>query len=248
MKKPITIFYSWQSDIPSKFNKTFIEKALAKALTRLRSDATLEPALRDTEITLDMDTQGVAGSPPIAQTILKKIEECAVFIADLIFVGESTQDGKNGKKRLFPNGHERLVAIVNTAFGESHADNLPFDLRHLRWPICYKFNVAENEQKEMDGAKALRLKRLEKENARPPRVKENAQTKASKEEGARVRRLLKENARLKRLVADQALDIQILKEVNLKTGRLFDESPWGLVPLTAVTAGPRNPPVCPVRE
>jgi len=91
MQRHLTVFYSWQSDVPSKFNRTFIEKALTKALKRLRSDATLEPALRDTEIRLDKDTQGVAGSPPIAETILKKIEECAVFVADLSFVGESSQ-------------------------------------------------------------------------------------------------------------------------------------------------------------
>jgi len=35
-------------------------------------------------------------------------------------------------------------------------------------------------------------------------------------EAARLRELEEENRRLKRLVADQALDIQILKEVNSK--------------------------------
>lgn len=35
-------------------------------------------------------------------------------------------------------------------------------------------------------------------------------------EAARLRELEEENRRLKRLVADQALDIQILKEVNAK--------------------------------
>jgi putative transposase len=35
-------------------------------------------------------------------------------------------------------------------------------------------------------------------------------------EAARLKGLEEENARLKRLVADQALDIQILKEVNSK--------------------------------
>ena len=35
-------------------------------------------------------------------------------------------------------------------------------------------------------------------------------------EARRLKELEEENARLKRLVADQALDIQILKEVNLR--------------------------------
>ncbi len=38
-------------------------------------------------------------------------------------------------------------------------------------------------------------------------------------EAKRLKELEEENARLKRLVADQALDIQILKEVNSKNGK-----------------------------
>jgi len=97
MAKRLTVFYSWQSDSPANLNRNFIEKALQEALKRLHSAATLENALRDTTVELDKDTQGVAGSPPIAETILKKIEDCAVFVADLSFVGES----KSGfKKRI----------------------------------------------------------------------------------------------------------------------------------------------------
>lgn len=92
MPKRLTVFYSWQSDSPSSLNRSFIEQALKEALKRLHSDAALENALRDKTVELDKDTQGIAGSPPIAETILKKIEDCAVFVADLSFVGES----KNG--------------------------------------------------------------------------------------------------------------------------------------------------------
>jgi hypothetical protein len=151
MNSNFTVFYSWQSDILAKFNRTFIEEALKAALTKLSADATLIPALRDSELSLDKDTQGVAGSPPIADTILQKIEDCSVFVADLTFVGETSRDIVGRKRRFFPNpnvlieygyalrchGHERLIGIVNIAFGESHSDNLPFDLRHLRWPITY---------------------------------------------------------------------------------------------------------------
>ena len=72
-----TIFYSWQSDTPSNVNRGFIAKALRSALDRLKTDAALESALRDTEVSIDKDTQGIAGSPPIVETILRKIEECA---------------------------------------------------------------------------------------------------------------------------------------------------------------------------
>jgi len=67
MAKRLTVFYSWQSDSPSKLNRSFIEKALQEALKRLHSDATLENALRDTTVELDKDTMGIAGSPPIPQ-------------------------------------------------------------------------------------------------------------------------------------------------------------------------------------
>jgi hypothetical protein len=153
MAKRLTVFYSWQSDSPSNLNRSFIEKALVEALKRLHSDATLENALRDATVELDKDTQGVAGSPPIAETILRKIEECAVFVADLSFVGESKKGFTNasGKPRQFPNpnvlieygyahkchSHAKLIGIINTAYGKPDAESLPFDLRHLRWPICY---------------------------------------------------------------------------------------------------------------
>ena len=163
MPKQETIFYSWQSDTPSKFNRSFIEDAINEALKRLKSDATLEPALRARQVELDKDTQGVAGSPPIAQTILKKIERCAVFIADMTFVGQSLAGlvKTPSDVRQIPNpnvlleygyalhchGHERIIAITNAAFGDSNPDNLPFDLRHLRWPITYNLNETNKETK-----------------------------------------------------------------------------------------------------
>src|SRR5207247_1228613 len=124
---------------------------------RLKSDATVEPAVRETIIKLEKDTQGVPGSPPIADTILRKIEACTAFVADLTLVGESLSGiAKDGnRKRFFPNpnvtieygyalrchGHDNMIAVLNTAFGESHTDNLPFDLRHLRWPIKYHLAI-----------------------------------------------------------------------------------------------------------
>lgn len=173
MPKRETIFYSWQSDTPSKYNRSFIEKALIEALNRLKSDATLEPALRERQVELDKDTQGVAGSPPIAQTILRKIEDCSVFVADMTFVGQSFEDLVTipSEIRQIPNpnvlleygyalhcqGHERLITIMNSAFGDSNPDNLPFDLRHLRWPITYNLNEANNGEKGTEYEKLVRV-------------------------------------------------------------------------------------------
>lgn len=43
--------------------------------------------MRDLEI--DQDTQGVPGSPPIAETILAKIDVADIFVADLTFANEA---------------------------------------------------------------------------------------------------------------------------------------------------------------
>src|SRR6266446_241494 len=97
-----TVFYSWQSDTPAKLNRSFIEKALDAAIKRIKSDATLEPAVRGTELAVDKDTQGVPGSPPIAQTILAKIDDCVAFVGDLTFVGNSLP-ALTSRQRFFSN-------------------------------------------------------------------------------------------------------------------------------------------------
>jgi hypothetical protein len=153
MAKRLTVFYSWQSDTPPDLNRTFIEKAIQEALSRLKSDAELVEALRGTSIELDRDTKNVAGSPPITDTILKKIEGCAIFIADLTFVGKSMDGLTNaaGEPRLFPNpnvlieygyslrshSHSKIIGVMNTAYGKPDKESLPFDLRHMLWPIQY---------------------------------------------------------------------------------------------------------------
>ena len=86
-----TVFFSWQSDSPAKTNKNFIEDALRKAIRDLgKSDDELVEAPRP--IKLDKDTSGVSGSPSIVDTIFQKIEECAVFVPVLTFVGKTDED------------------------------------------------------------------------------------------------------------------------------------------------------------
>ncbi|GEM_PF-1047926 len=169
MARRLTVFYSWQSDTPPDLNRDFIEKALQEALSRLHSDAKLESALRDTKVELDKDTKGVSGSPPITETILRKIQDCAVFVADLTFVGESKTSLTDllGEPRQFPNPnvlieygyalrchtHKSIVGIMNTAYGKPDTKSLPFDLRHLRWPIQYQLEgirFLENKEEEFE--------------------------------------------------------------------------------------------------
>jgi hypothetical protein len=134
-----TIFYSWQSDLPNKTNRSFIEQAINKAIQQISTDTALENADRpetEEDLELDKDTKGVTGSPPIADTIFEKIEQATVFVPDLTFVGSSD-------KRQFPNpnvlieygyalkvlGHSRIIPIMNEAYGEVNGSSLPFDMK-----------------------------------------------------------------------------------------------------------------------
>jgi hypothetical protein len=137
-----TIFYSWQSDRPNKTNRSFIRDALDDAAKALKGSlgSEVEDAPR-----VDQDTQGIAGSPPIVDTILRKIDACDVFVPDVTFVAEN-----EGRLVCNPNvmieygyalksiGAERIVAVMNTAFGPK--TDLPFDMRHRRHPIAYELS------------------------------------------------------------------------------------------------------------
>lgn len=141
-----TIFYSWQSDSPPNVNRNFIEEALKRAIKEIGKDLNIEDAPRE-KIILDKDTKGVPGQPHIAEVILQKISECGIFVPDLTFIGKT----KDGRLLMNPNvlieygwalnkpSRNRIVAVMNTAFGEPGED-LPFDMRHLRYPILYKLN------------------------------------------------------------------------------------------------------------
>jgi hypothetical protein len=149
-----TIFFSWQADRPRVVCRNFLERALIKAIERISQTTEIdEPPER--EITLDRDTQNVAGFPPIVDTIFNKIDAAAVFVPDLTFVG-TRADGC----RPTPNpnvlieygwalkalGHGRIVPVMNTAFGEPSDETLPFDLRHHRHPIKYHCPADADEE------------------------------------------------------------------------------------------------------
>lgn len=137
-----TVFYSWQSDLPNGVNRTFIEKALGEAIAALKLDDSVEIVP-----VLDRDTQGASGSPNIATTIFDKIDRAAVFVGDVTIIGTA-----GPKKRPTPNpnvvaelgyalkglGEERVILVVNTAFGV--VEDLPFDLR-MRRAVTYELPV-----------------------------------------------------------------------------------------------------------
>jgi hypothetical protein len=150
----IKVFYSWQSDISSGINRNFIEDVLEKAIKKLSADVEIQEALRDEDIVVDKDTKNIPGTPPIVETIFKKISKCGIFVPDLTFVGKS----KEG--RLLPNpnvlieygwalrelSYTRIVPVMNIAFGDPTPENMPFDMRHLRNPLTYRLANGVDEK------------------------------------------------------------------------------------------------------
>ncbi len=140
----LKIFFSWQSDTPSKEGRNLILRALETALASIAIDLNIEEALRELEV--DRDTLDVPGTPPIVDTIFSKIENASIFIPDLTFVGTRT----DGRPTPNPNvlieygwalktlGHGRMLPVMNIAFGRPDGDAMPFDMRHLRHPIQYE--------------------------------------------------------------------------------------------------------------
>lgn len=170
----INVFFSWQSDIPIQYGKSFIEEALKKAAEEISRELLVEKADRS-DVFIDRDTKGRGGTIPIVQTILEKISESDIFVADMTFVGESCSQGESGDPRKTPNPNvlieygyalaklsdKRVICVMNGNYGKPTEYDLPFDLRHLRHPI--QFNIGEdNYGKGVENRKSKKAN--EKEN------------------------------------------------------------------------------------
>ena len=154
------IFFSWQTDTPSKSGKNFIEKALTRAIEQLAEDLTIDQAIRE-GLAVDKDTKGVAGTPPVVDTIFRKIDAASAFLADVTFVGTRL----DGRPTPNPNvlleygwalkslSHSRIICVMNTHYGRPSDDNLPFNMKHLRWPIQYTLS----DQADQDARQEAQL-------------------------------------------------------------------------------------------
>jgi hypothetical protein len=157
-----TVFWSWQSDLDSRVTREVIRFALDAAIKMLAAD--LEEADRPS---LTSDTQGVAGTPDIVATILRKIDEAAVFVGDVTPIAVSM----SGKACANPNvllemdyanralTDHRVIQVWNTAFEGAALDKLPFDMRGRRGPISFHLPIdadtAELRRVRSDLAKRL---------------------------------------------------------------------------------------------
>jgi len=117
----------------------------------------------DEPLRIESDTAGVSGTPDIAQTIFDKISSAEIAVFDVTPVTSIT---KGSTRKLIPNpnvlielgyaahsiGWNRIVCVMNTGYG-SKPEELPFDLRARRFPICYVH--AGDEKPAADVAKAI---------------------------------------------------------------------------------------------
>ncbi len=193
------IFYAWQSDRPANLCRSLIRNALDEAKKQIQANLAIDEARR-IDVEIDQDTQGKPGSPPVAETIFRKIRESDAFVADLTFTGG--REGKPGSPVPNPNvlieygyalralGEERVIAVFNEEFGK--CDYLPFDLRHRSWPIRYRTTGAGSDQQ----AQAVRRderKKLAKELAWKIRdVAQNAGPKPGESSAVEIRPLVEE--------------------------------------------------------
>lgn len=176
------VFWSWQSDTPGKVGRHFVRDALNATIEQLKQRPEIEePTAREARAAmhLDQDRKGIPGSPDLARLILEKIEQSAIFVADVTSVGVTTtttqKEGKQQKKIINPNvaielgyalhvlGDRALLMVMNEHYG-NRAD-LPFDLQSKAGPIMFRLSpdadkktiAAASRQLTADLAEALEL-------------------------------------------------------------------------------------------
>jgi predicted nucleotide-binding protein len=126
------IFYSWQTDSNDRLNRYFIEDCLKRAIRKLnREDLS--------DLVIDRDTKNVPGMPDIGHTILEKIANSAVVVADLTLINPAAVRRSDERPVSNPNvlfelgyafgtlGPQAMVGVLNTTSGK--IEELPFDLR-----------------------------------------------------------------------------------------------------------------------
>lgn len=163
----LKIFFSWQMTTDAKYNKYFILDCLQKSVKKLKN----KPELKDVEFIIIEGITGESGSVQVASKIADgRIPNCEIFVADLSvvnhingfnrFVRKFTGD----KYKPFQNnnvlyeygiayeaiGEQKIIGILNSSYGSpnENPDNIPFDLRHLRFPLEYKYSSKFNDKEK----------------------------------------------------------------------------------------------------
>lgn len=164
----IKIFYSWQTTTNTKYNKNFILTCIEKAVKKVNK----KPELKEIEFIILEGVRGEPGSPQVASKITdERIPNSDIFIADLSVVNHISGFKKfirkivNDKFKPFQNnnvinehgvannaiGLEKIIGVLNSEYGSpnENPENIPFDLRHIRFPIEYKYSEKTKDKDKM---------------------------------------------------------------------------------------------------
>lgn len=158
----LIIFYSWQAKTLPKNNQHYIKNCIEKAIKKIKSQNKYIE-LFDVDLILQEGIGKMPGSPQVATTIINRIQNCDIFITDLSITDPLTNDEiKNSIKRdvhradnvLFEYGiaydsisELRIIGVLNAEYGspKNNSDHILFDIRHLRYPIEYKYKEKEDD-------------------------------------------------------------------------------------------------------
>ena len=163
----LTIFYSWQSRTETKYNKNFIKDCIESACKKLEKGD--RPNLKGITFLVQEGVTREPGSPPVADTILKRISDSDLFIADLS-VTDSPDKIESFLYKIFRKrrqvhqannvveehgyalsilGNAKIIGVLNRAYGSPNLnpDNIYFDIDHLRHPIEYTWNKKNEKER-----------------------------------------------------------------------------------------------------
>ncbi|WNI38054.1 hypothetical protein [Chryseobacterium sp. SG20098] len=133
----ITLFYSWQSDLPNNSNRSYIQKAIQKAIKNI-----LQTNKDINEILIESDSRDELGTPDLVNTIFSKIDNCDIFIGDISIINSNVETRKVPNPNVLIElgyassriGWDKIISIFNSEYGK--IEDLPFDIRH-RKPLLY---------------------------------------------------------------------------------------------------------------
>lgn len=138
MKKHI--FYSWQSDLPNSENRGFLETCIKAAIRELNKENEY-----DIQFRIDRDTLEVSGTPSIADSIFKKIDNSLFFVADVSIINSDYRKRKTPNPNVLIElgyaskvlGWDKIICIFNEDYGSY--EDLPFDIKFRR-PLVYSLS------------------------------------------------------------------------------------------------------------
>lgn len=153
----MNIFYSWQSDLPSKKNRSYIKSCLDKASSKSQI-----------KFKIDEATRNEPGTPDIAEIIFRKIDSAEIFLCDVSIINSSIFF----RKRKTPNpnvlielgyaskalGWDNIICVFNTQYGK--IEDLPFDIKSRRI-LPYS---SEKEKNDLVSALATAIKTIKNSN------------------------------------------------------------------------------------